>query len=131
MHRLSLHLYVPGFLICFKFDMNLEDANSLYKFFGCFRDSMKLKHEIFLQWNTNFFLQKGLGLLHFESFQIFTIYSKSSIYLHCIQLLWYKADKWQTHYIFGKKESRSLCCIFTCILNCKSEKSKLHLRIHF
>ena len=24
-----------------KFDMNLEDANSLYNFFGCFRDSMK------------------------------------------------------------------------------------------
>ena len=24
-----------------KFDMNLEDANSLYKFFGYFRDSMK------------------------------------------------------------------------------------------
>ena len=22
-----------------KFDMNLKDANSLYKFFGCFRDS--------------------------------------------------------------------------------------------
>ena len=24
-----------------KFDMNLEDVNSLYKFFGYFRDSMK------------------------------------------------------------------------------------------
>ena len=28
---------------------------------------MKLKYEIFLQWNTNFSLEKVLGLLNFES----------------------------------------------------------------
>ena len=28
---------------------------------------MKLKYEIFLQWNTKFFVQKVLGLLHFGS----------------------------------------------------------------
>ena len=30
---LSLHLKVPGCLIFLKFDMNLEDNKSLYKFF--------------------------------------------------------------------------------------------------
>ena len=38
---MSLDLQVPGFLMFLKFDMNLEDANSLYNFFGDFRDSME------------------------------------------------------------------------------------------
>ena len=34
-------LFPPGFLMLLKFDMNLKDANSLYKCFVCFRDIMK------------------------------------------------------------------------------------------
>ena len=40
-HLSSLHWYVPGFLMFLKFDMNLKDADSLYNFFRCFRDSMR------------------------------------------------------------------------------------------
>ena len=31
---------------------------------------MKIKYEIFLQWNSNLFLRKILGLLHFGSCRI-------------------------------------------------------------
>ena len=63
-------------------------------------------------------------------------YSKSSIYLHCIQLLMVQSrielpnEKSIIHYK-NKKVSRLLCCIFICILNLKREKPKLHFCIYF
>ena len=33
------------------------------------KKNVKTKYEIFLQWNTKFFLQKGMGVLHFGSWR--------------------------------------------------------------
>ena len=38
-----------------KFDMNLGDVNSLYKFFGCFRDSMEFV-SLYIDLRRSFFL---------------------------------------------------------------------------
>ena len=45
----------------------------------------------------------------------------------------YRAGKWQIHYILQKfkKVCRSLCCIFLCILNFKSDKSKQNFWKYF
>ena len=44
---------------------------------------------------------------------------------------WSSADKWLIHYILEKKDGKSLCCTFVCILNFKGEKFKLYLCIYF
>ena len=52
-----------------KFDMNLEDVNFLYNFFGCFRDSMKFVS----------LSEADLGLLQHPRWSALTIITKRSI----------------------------------------------------
>lgn len=41
LHPSSLHIRVSGFLMFSKRDMNLEDANSFNRIFGCFQNEIR------------------------------------------------------------------------------------------
>ena len=76
----------------------------------------------------------------FTGFNHIYIYIYINIYICTVKVVftrivssywWSRAGKWQIHYISQKRVSRSLCCIFICILNFNREKSKLHFCIWF
>ena len=87
--KLIFFNHVHGFLMFLRFDMGLEDANSLYRFFSCFRGSIKASY-IDLTWsflmfligcdkrNNIFLFVLNLEVLHWKYFYLLDVLVNSS-----------------------------------------------------